>query len=86
MILYAVHYVGPVTSYEPSIVSIHTTKQSAEEAKERYVKNGESNGALNYNYFIHDFSTDYGPVIYDYDDIDFNADYNDEEYYDDDEI
>lgn len=80
MILYTVHYQGYLTSYEPSIVSIHTTLKGANNKLELYQKRAAENES-DCKYFIYEINTDdqYSDMIYDYNDADKRNDYFEDE-------
>ena len=44
--IYAVLYKGPISDYDPSIVSIHKTKELAEQAKATYINNCKENNIV----------------------------------------
>lgn len=66
MILYAVEYSGPNSSYEASIVTIHKTQEGAEKAMESYKVNA-SDYYTDVKYRIVEIDTDIdNDTIYDY--------------------
>lgn len=67
MILYAVHYFGELSNNTASIVTIHKTRESAEEYKNQYIRNISENDIENIRYTIDEINTDVdNDVIYDY--------------------
>ena len=66
MILYAVHYRGPLSSYDWSIVTIHTNEDDAYKHAEFYKKQSSENGADDYEYAVIKINTEVSDPIYDY--------------------
>lgn len=67
MKLYSVNYKGPVSMDEWSIVTIHKTREGAEEAMSSYIENyGENIASCEYTIWEIDTDTD-SDIVYDYD-------------------
>lgn len=64
MILYAVEYYGELTDWTYSIVTIHTTLEGAEEAKNQYIDNCNKNNIKDANYCIEEIDTN-KPILKD---------------------
>lgn len=64
MILYAVEYYGELTDWTYSIVTIHTTLEGAEEAKNQYIDNCKKNNIKDTYYYIEKIDTD-KPILKD---------------------
>lgn len=58
MKLYIVHYIGPLTSGDPSIVSIHKTVEGANAAMKNYHSNMSNNSEDKFTYTIEEINTD----------------------------
>ena len=43
MTIYAIHYLGSITNYNWSIVTIHKTREQAEAALAKYIRNYQNN-------------------------------------------
>lgn len=72
MILYSVHYHGPNSNYEWSIVTIHKTREDAENAMDKYKQNCKDIGIENtVKYCIIEIDTESSDdCIYDYTNVD----------------
>ena len=66
MILYAVHYKGPITSNDWSIVTIHSTREAAIKHKNIYEKRTIENNIQDAEYQIIEIDTNNIDPIYDY--------------------
>lgn len=72
MILYSVNYKGPASNYDWSIVTIHKSKESAENTMKRYRRQMDENSPNNgVKYCIVAIDTDSeNGCIFDYTDVD----------------
>lgn len=67
MKLYIIHYIGPLTSGDPSIVSIHKTVEGANAAINNYYRDMIDNSDDKFTYTLEEINTDVDEdIIYDF--------------------